>query len=208
MGGGPARGQVRLLDHPQRRGWGQPLEDWCPCRVSLDPAPPGSSPRPPLPHSLASRRSPGQRPGRGASSPPAPAPARPDSAVPLQPLLSLDHWVTTRFAGAGDVRVTVQAACGSSVLQDSKVVRVLGESPGGRAACQGSQPHAPVLGGLGPHRRRPQSTPKEGPPPSGLRPHRRSDNHSFCFEDGPPWGQRPAVRQAVGPPPAAPHPQP
>ncbi|XP_036083360.1 VPS10 domain-containing receptor SorCS2 isoform X1 [Rousettus aegyptiacus] len=43
----------------------------------------------------------------------------------LQPLLSLDHWVTTRFAGAGDVRVTVQAACGSSVLQDSKVVRVL-----------------------------------------------------------------------------------
>ncbi|XP_037685259.1 VPS10 domain-containing receptor SorCS2 isoform X2 [Choloepus didactylus] len=43
----------------------------------------------------------------------------------LQPLLSLDNAVTTRFVDAGDVRVTVQAACGSSVLQDSKVVRVL-----------------------------------------------------------------------------------
>lgn len=37
--------------------------------------------------------------------------------------------MTTRFADTGDVRVTVQAACGNSVLQDSKVVRVLGESP-------------------------------------------------------------------------------
>ncbi|XP_076992450.1 VPS10 domain-containing receptor SorCS2 [Tamandua tetradactyla] len=43
----------------------------------------------------------------------------------LQPLLSLDNSVTTRFMDTGDVRVTVQAACGSSVLQDSKVVRVL-----------------------------------------------------------------------------------
>uniref|UniRef100_A0A8C6EUG5 VPS10 domain-containing receptor SorCS2 n=1 Tax=Marmota marmota marmota TaxID=9994 RepID=A0A8C6EUG5_MARMA len=43
----------------------------------------------------------------------------------LQPLLSLDNSVTTRFADAGDVRVTVQAACGNSVLQDSRVVRVL-----------------------------------------------------------------------------------
>ncbi|XP_063086286.1 VPS10 domain-containing receptor SorCS2 isoform X3 [Cavia porcellus] len=43
----------------------------------------------------------------------------------LQPLLSLDNSVTTRFVAPGDVRVTVQAACGSSVLQDSKVVRVL-----------------------------------------------------------------------------------
>ncbi|XP_019065808.1 VPS10 domain-containing receptor SorCS2, partial [Fukomys damarensis] len=43
----------------------------------------------------------------------------------LQPLLSLDNSVTTRFAAPGDVRVTVQAACGSSVLQDSRVVRVL-----------------------------------------------------------------------------------
>lgn len=85
MGGGPARGHVRLLDHPQRRGWGQPLEDWCPCRVSLDPAPPGSSPRPPLPHSLASRRSPGQRPGRGASSPPAPARPGPTLLCPCSP---------------------------------------------------------------------------------------------------------------------------
>jgi len=43
----------------------------------------------------------------------------------LQPLLSLENSVTTRFADTGDARVTVQAACGSSVLQDSKVVRVL-----------------------------------------------------------------------------------
>ncbi|KAM8802368.1 VPS10 domain-containing receptor SorCS2 isoform 1-T1 [Rhynchonycteris naso] len=43
----------------------------------------------------------------------------------LQPLLSLENSVTTRFADKGDVRVTVQAACGSSVLQDSKVIRVL-----------------------------------------------------------------------------------
>nr|XP_060483962.1 VPS10 domain-containing receptor SorCS2-like [Panthera onca] len=43
----------------------------------------------------------------------------------LQPLLSLENSVTTRFADTGDVRVTVQAACGNSVLQDSKVVRVL-----------------------------------------------------------------------------------
>ncbi|XP_040351098.1 VPS10 domain-containing receptor SorCS2 [Herpailurus yagouaroundi] len=43
----------------------------------------------------------------------------------LQPSLSLENSVTTRFADTGDVRVTVQAACGNSVLQDSKVVRVL-----------------------------------------------------------------------------------
>ncbi|XP_005608966.2 VPS10 domain-containing receptor SorCS2 isoform X1 [Equus caballus] len=43
----------------------------------------------------------------------------------LQPLLSLDNSVATRFADTGDVRVTVQAACGNSVLQDSTVVRVL-----------------------------------------------------------------------------------
>lgn len=117
---------------------------------------PGVSPQP----------RPAARP-RGQLSP-GPGPARPDSAVPLQPLLSLDHWVTTRFAGAGDVRVTVQAACGSSVLQDSKVVRVLGESPGGWAACQGSQPHAPVLGGPGPHRRRPHRVPRRRDrPPAG-----------------------------------------
>lgn len=45
----------------------------------------------------------------------------------LQPLLSLDNSVTTRFTDAGDVRVTVQAACGNSVLQDSRLIRVLGE---------------------------------------------------------------------------------
>lgn len=37
--------------------------------------------------------------------------------------------MTTQFVDAGDVRVTVQAACGNSVLQDSRVIRVLGESP-------------------------------------------------------------------------------
>ncbi|XP_054438190.1 VPS10 domain-containing receptor SorCS2 [Pteronotus mesoamericanus] len=45
----------------------------------------------------------------------------------LQPLMSLNNTVTTQFADPGDVRVTVQAACGASVLQDSKVVRVLGQ---------------------------------------------------------------------------------
>ncbi|XP_049997191.1 VPS10 domain-containing receptor SorCS2 isoform X2 [Alexandromys fortis] len=45
----------------------------------------------------------------------------------LQPLLSLDNSVTTRFTDAGDVRVTVQAACGNSVLQDSRVIRVLAQ---------------------------------------------------------------------------------
>nr|XP_054409654.1 VPS10 domain-containing receptor SorCS2 isoform X2 [Pongo abelii] len=43
----------------------------------------------------------------------------------LQPVLSLDNSVTTRFSDTGDVRVTVQAACGNSVLQDSRVLRVL-----------------------------------------------------------------------------------
>ncbi|XP_031197681.1 VPS10 domain-containing receptor SorCS2 isoform X1 [Mastomys coucha] len=43
----------------------------------------------------------------------------------LQPLLSLDNSVTTKFTDAGDVRVTVQAACGNSVLQDSRLIRVL-----------------------------------------------------------------------------------
>ncbi|XP_012512203.1 PREDICTED: VPS10 domain-containing receptor SorCS2 [Propithecus coquereli] len=43
----------------------------------------------------------------------------------LQPLLSLDNSVKTQFPDTGDVRVTVQAACGNSVLQDSRVIRVL-----------------------------------------------------------------------------------
>lgn len=58
--------------------------------------------------------------------------AGPDSAGALQPSLSLDKSVTTRFVDTGAVRVTVQAACGSSVLQDSRVIRVLGESVPGR----------------------------------------------------------------------------
>ncbi|XP_029447509.1 VPS10 domain-containing receptor SorCS2 isoform X2 [Rhinatrema bivittatum] len=43
----------------------------------------------------------------------------------LQPQLSLDSFLVTRFAEAGEVRVTVQASCGNSMLQDSRIVRVL-----------------------------------------------------------------------------------
>ncbi|PKU43049.1 vps10 domain-containing receptor 2 [Limosa lapponica baueri] len=42
----------------------------------------------------------------------------------LQPLLTLESFLVTRFAETGDIRVTVQASCGSSMLQDSKVVQV------------------------------------------------------------------------------------
>lgn len=45
----------------------------------------------------------------------------------LKPLLTLDNFLVTKFAETGDVRVTVQASCGSSMLQDSKVVHVFGE---------------------------------------------------------------------------------
>lgn len=149
----------------------------------------GVPPRPLLPHSLAFPLQPRQLPGRGASSPTVPRPPGPAPTLLVlpQPLLSLDHWVTTRFAGAGDVRVTVQAACGSSVLQDSKVVRVLGESLGGRAARREPQPHAPVLRGARPSRETfAQVTAKDGAPASGLLPHRPSAKSSGCFENGPP----------------------
>lgn len=175
-------------------GWGQPLEGWCPCCVSRDPASLGSPHAPCCPIPWRSRCSPGQLPGRGASSPTVPRPPGPAPTLLVlpQPLLSLDHWVTTRFAGAGDVRVTVQAACGSSVLQDSKVVRVLGESLGGRAARREPQPHAPVLRGARPSRETfAQVTAKDGAPASGLLPHRPSAKSSGCFENGPPWGQSP-----------------
>uniref|UniRef100_A0A4X2LXU4 Sortilin related VPS10 domain containing receptor 2 n=1 Tax=Vombatus ursinus TaxID=29139 RepID=A0A4X2LXU4_VOMUR len=43
----------------------------------------------------------------------------------LQPLLSLDNFLVTQFSETGEVRVTVQASCGNSMLQDSKVIRVL-----------------------------------------------------------------------------------
>ncbi|XP_072476260.1 VPS10 domain-containing receptor SorCS2 isoform X2 [Notamacropus eugenii] len=43
----------------------------------------------------------------------------------LQPLLSLDNFLVTQFSETGDVRVTVQASCGNSMLQDSKIIRVL-----------------------------------------------------------------------------------
>ncbi|NXC73474.1 SORC2 protein, partial [Anhinga anhinga] len=42
----------------------------------------------------------------------------------LKPLLTLDNFLVTKFAETGDIRVTVQASCGSSMLQDSKVVHV------------------------------------------------------------------------------------
>ncbi|XP_050804091.1 VPS10 domain-containing receptor SorCS2 [Gopherus flavomarginatus] len=42
----------------------------------------------------------------------------------LQPLLTLDSFLVTRFAETGEVRVTVQASCGNSMLQDSKIVQV------------------------------------------------------------------------------------
>lgn len=69
----------------------------------------------------------------------------------LQPLLSLDNSVTTRFSDTGDVRVTVQAACGNSVLQDSRVLRVLGESfpgSGGTASASLLQSRRPGHVGL------------------------------------------------------------
>ncbi|XP_074848543.1 VPS10 domain-containing receptor SorCS2 isoform X3 [Carettochelys insculpta] len=42
----------------------------------------------------------------------------------LQPRLTLDSFLVTRFAETGEVRVTVQASCGNSMLQDSKIVQV------------------------------------------------------------------------------------
>lgn len=67
----------------------------------------------------------------------------PDLCSCPQPRLSLENSVTTRFGDPGNVRVTVQAACGTSVLQDSRVVRVLGESP-----PQGWAAQHPLLGSL------------------------------------------------------------
>lgn len=46
----------------------------------------------------------------------------------LKPLLTLESFLVTKFAETGDIRVTVQASCGSSMLQDSKVVHVFGET--------------------------------------------------------------------------------
>lgn len=46
----------------------------------------------------------------------------------LKPLLTLESFLVTKFSETGDVRVTVQASCGSSMLQDSKVVHVFGET--------------------------------------------------------------------------------
>ncbi|XP_066479998.1 VPS10 domain-containing receptor SorCS2 isoform X2 [Tiliqua scincoides] len=43
----------------------------------------------------------------------------------LQPWLSLENFLVTTFAETGKVRVTVQASCGNSMLQDSKVIQVL-----------------------------------------------------------------------------------
>ncbi|KAJ6661324.1 hypothetical protein lerEdw1_014952 [Lerista edwardsae] len=43
----------------------------------------------------------------------------------LQPWLSLENFLVTTFAETGKVRVTVQASCGNSMLQDSKIIQVL-----------------------------------------------------------------------------------
>ncbi|KAL7984657.1 hypothetical protein Chor_003227, partial [Crotalus horridus] len=43
----------------------------------------------------------------------------------IQPVLSLENFLVTSFAEAGKVRVTVQASCGNSMLQDSKIIQVL-----------------------------------------------------------------------------------
>uniref|UniRef100_A0A670XYF9 VPS10 domain-containing receptor SorCS2 n=1 Tax=Pseudonaja textilis TaxID=8673 RepID=A0A670XYF9_PSETE len=43
----------------------------------------------------------------------------------IQPVLSLENFLITSFAEAGKVRVTVQASCGNSMLQDSKIIQVL-----------------------------------------------------------------------------------
>ncbi|XP_044136565.1 VPS10 domain-containing receptor SorCS2 [Bufo gargarizans] len=45
----------------------------------------------------------------------------------LQPFLTLDNYLVTRFAEAGEYRVTVQVLYWNSMLQDSKVVRVFDE---------------------------------------------------------------------------------
>ncbi|MEE6521008.1 hypothetical protein FKM82_018985, partial [Ascaphus truei] len=45
----------------------------------------------------------------------------------LQPLLTLDSYLVTRFAEAGEFRVTVQVSCWNSMLQDSKIVAVFDE---------------------------------------------------------------------------------
>lgn len=94
---------------------------WGPC-LRAGPTPALLRPRSPWEQGAA---------GLSAGCSPAPPPSMALSPVcALQPLLTLENSVTTRFADPGDTRVTVQAACGKSVLQDSKVIRVLGESPG------------------------------------------------------------------------------
>uniref|UniRef100_A0A8C5LXD9 VPS10 domain-containing receptor SorCS2 n=1 Tax=Leptobrachium leishanense TaxID=445787 RepID=A0A8C5LXD9_9ANUR len=45
----------------------------------------------------------------------------------LQPLLTLENYLVTRFAEAGEFRVSVQVTLWNSMLQDSKTVRVFGE---------------------------------------------------------------------------------
>ncbi|KAM4706940.1 VPS10 domain-containing receptor SorCS2 isoform 2-T2 [Discoglossus pictus] len=45
----------------------------------------------------------------------------------LQPYLTLDSYLVTRFSEAGEFRVTVQVSCWNSMLQDSKVVNVYDE---------------------------------------------------------------------------------
>lgn len=117
----------------------------CVHAVSLEPGSRGVSPCPcaaPCPPESRGERahcSPGQLTAAGPAAPSPPPQSGADSAYAPQPLLSLDNSVTTRFVDTGDVRVTVQAACGNSVLQDSKVIRVLGESLLGRGQGTGDR---------------------------------------------------------------------
>ncbi|XP_043919499.1 VPS10 domain-containing receptor SorCS2 [Protopterus annectens] len=42
----------------------------------------------------------------------------------FQPVLSLENYLVTAFPEVGEVTVTVQASCGNSVVQDTRIVRV------------------------------------------------------------------------------------
>lgn len=123
--GGPACGSVPILSRPRRRARDSHEGHVYAGSLGALTMPPGA-PFPKESRGQHRQHSPGHRS-------PVATPGSALTACPLQPLLSLNNSVTMRFADTGDVRVTVQAACGKSVLQDSKVIRVLGESPGWRA---------------------------------------------------------------------------
>lgn len=47
---------------------------------------------------------------------------------PLQPTLTLQNSLLTRFPEAGEVSVTVQASNGRSMVQDTRTIRVYGNA--------------------------------------------------------------------------------